>query len=96
MIAISSNEVFYHSRDSSNGLFHFIKATFNSTLGTMTENFHITMSGLDSIYSAQAIVDQDQQTIWHAVGSQGKGGYFQHNLTNFALIGNKYATTNIE
>ena len=93
LLAINNNEVFCHSLDPSNGLLHFTKATFNISFGHMVEDFHITMPGSGTIYSAQAFVEQDRDNIWHAVASQGKGGYFQHNLQNFTLVGNKYATS---
>ena len=49
------------------------------------------MSGPSGNYAAAAKVDQVEQTIWHAVASN-EIVYFQHDLSDFSLIGSKYAT----
>ena len=49
------------------------------------------MQGPSGNYASVARVDEAEQTIWHAVANNDII-YFQHNLSDFSLIGSKYAT----
>ena len=80
--------MFYHYRDTD---YHFAKATFNSTNNKMQDNYHETMAGPDCFYCALARVDEAIETIWHVVGNSDIV-YYQHNLTDFSIIGSKYAS----
>ena len=92
LAAISADEIFYHFYDSVNSIYHFIKSTINGQGTAMSEDFHSTLSGLYSNFGAMARVSDDTTTIWHAVAPSARILYFQHDLIDFSLIGNKYAT----
>ena len=65
-------------------LFSFLTINANAT-----EMYHQTMYSTNM--SAVACIDENRQTIWQAV-TISDIVYFQHNLTDFSLIGSKYAT----
>ena len=87
LVSINNAEVFYHLEDTN---YHFVKSTFSYN-GALTEQYHQVMAGPSGENAAVAIVDESEQTIWHGVANYDII-YFQHNLSDFSLIGSKYAT----
>ena len=92
ILAITSNEVLYHLRSSSPTRVHIIKATYNSSSDLLVEDYHQSMLGYtngdDWVISR---LDQNRETIWHVYINYNLI-YFQHNFTDFSIIGNKYAS----
>ena len=89
IIAINDLELFYNCEDTTNNLFHFIKSRLNRTSNQIVEEYHQTMNGPTGVNPAMSKVDESNATIWHAVAN-GDIVYFQHNLTDFSLIGSQY------
>ena len=47
----------------------------------------------NSQYGAISCLDHTNETIWHAVNMDLYIVYFQYNLTDYSLIGNKYVSS---
>ena len=82
----------YHLRSSSPTRVHIIKATYNSSSDLLVEDYHQSMLGYtngdDCVISR---LDDNNETIWHAY-TNSRLIYFQHNFTDFSIIGNKYVS----
>ena len=95
LIAISSTEVFYHCYDASNLAFHFIKSTFKIEDMKISEDFNEILFGQNTAFGGMTRVDEDLATLWHATAGLEKIVYFQHNLSDFSIIGSKFAINNL-
>ena len=89
IVAITRGQLLYHCEDTTNNLFHFIKSRFSFSSSKIVEQYHLTMNGPTGVNPAMSRVDESNATIWHAVANSDIV-YFQHNLTDFSLIGSQY------
>ena len=95
LLTISSTEVFYSYKIEGSSLHHLVKANYILTSGStysLNEEYHQTMNG-NSQYGAISCLDHTNETIWHAVNMDLYIVYFQYNLTDYSLIGNKYVSS---
>ena len=88
---VNDDGVFFHFKDSTNSLFHFYYVSFVTNSLYAHEQYHQTMPYSGGSMFAVVTMDGNEETIWHAV-SISDIVYFQHNLTDFSLIGSKYST----
>ena len=88
---IDDNRVFFHFEDPTFSFFHFYFVSFVTNNVDANELYHQTMGFSGGNMFAVVTLDENEETLWHAV-SISDIVYFQHNLTDFSLIGSKYST----
>ena len=71
--------------------YNFAKGSFNLTTSKFEESYFISVNGSNNTYGVVTRMDDSFETVWQVVGNTDIA-YFQHNLTDFSLIGAKYAT----
>ena len=59
---------------------------------SLNERNHQTIN-LDTSYQTALSLGENDETIWLAISSSMYILYFQYDLTNFSLIGNKYISS---
>ena len=76
--------------------YHIVKADYNESNGSsysLNEQYHQTINA-NTYFGSASSLGENYDTIWHAVSFQTSAIYFQYNLTDFSLIGNKYLSSN--
>ena len=94
LLVISNTEIFFSYRSSSE-LHHAIKASYIEESGPsyfLNEDYHQTISGYYARNSISSL-GTDGESIWHAINIDYYALYFQYNLTDFSLIGNKHVSS---
>ena len=89
LIAISSEEVYFQIKNTYE--YKFIKGSFNVATSRFEESYFVIMSGPTKEYGTAARMDDTSETVWQVVANSDIA-YFQLNITDFSLIGSKYAT----
>ena len=95
ILAISRKDVLYGYKTSRPDKHHFVKAAFakhESNEYLLIEQSHQSILVDTAKNGIASRLDEDDQTVWHAIILNHNIAYFQVNLTDSSLVGAKHAS----
>ena len=93
-MGISTSEVlFSYAAEGNSNQHHIVKARYaniSESSFSLNEEYHQSLNG--QIRFEAFCLSENNETIWHVANIDGGVVYFQYYLTNFSLVGSKYAS----
>lgn len=101
ILAISSKEVLYGYRTSGPDKHHLARAMLSESISSgsrysFAEQSHQSIVADTVTSGVAAKLDEEAETVWHALVLNHNLAYFQVNLTDSSLVGVKHASNTSE